>query len=123
MESNTEDIDDYYCCDHDWTEPEEVEKDYWRRECKVCGAEQMEYLTVAYWRDKYMVLNGTKYRALKSWGNISKCSHCDKVIMGVPLILWNAEDPRMAVTFHDQCAFEAGIFDHIASQINTTEVK
>jgi len=110
--------------DHDWTEPEKVDEigtepdksdltPIYRRKCRSCGLVEEEPLIVEYWEDKYIELFGKKYKALRSWGNISVCSECGKVIMNVPLILWDEEDQSKALTFHIECAEKIGLFELI----------
>jgi len=96
-------------CEHDFGEPEDLGDNVWRVKCKICGFEEEEVLFVEYWIDKTITVVGKIYHALKSWGNISLCSECEKPIFNVPLILWDSEDPSKALTFHFKCAEELKI--------------
>ncbi|RLI84709.1 hypothetical protein DRP07_00365 [Archaeoglobales archaeon] len=103
--------------DHNWTEPVEIEPSVWYRKCKTCGFPEYASLQEEYWEDEYIEIKGKKYKALKAWGEISTCAHCGKVIMDVPLILWDANDPRKAITFHMECAEEIGILEMIKQSV------
>jgi len=108
--------------EHDWDEPKSVDKieidgeevELYARKCRVCGLTEEEPLIEEHWEDRYIEILGKKYRALKSWGNISRCAECGKVIMDIPLILWYENDDGetdAAVTFHFECAEKAGILE------------
>lgn len=109
--------DDYEYCAHEENEEweyKETDKKYkvWTRTCLKCGTTEEEALIVKYWKDKFIVLRGKKYRALKAWGNISLCSECGEVVWH-PIILWDSKDTSKAITFHKKCAENLGIFDSL----------
>lgn len=138
-EGGAYDFDDYeedYCeyelmhGDHDWTEPEIVDEIWtepdksdktpiYQRKCRCCGLVQEEPLIVEYWEDKFIEIAGKRYKALKAWGNISVCAECGRVIMDIPLILWDAKDRTMAVTFHFECAEKLGILSMLTKRDET----
>jgi hypothetical protein len=112
--------EDLEYCEHEdnenlweYTEVDEKNK-IWQRKCLKCGETEEEVLLVEYWPDKYMVIRigqVTKlYKALKAWGNISRCSECGEVVWH-PLILWDSKDTSKALTFHFGCAEKVGILD------------
>jgi len=106
--------------EHDWTEPKQINEvdgnPIYMRKCKSCGLEEEEALIVEYWENKSIEILGKKYKALKAWGNISVCAECNKVIMDVPLILWDEKDKSMAITFHFECAERIGLMDLIRTK-------
>lgn len=99
--------------EHDFGEPEDMGDCIWRVKCRRCGLEEKEYLFVRYWTNRTMTVQGKTYRALRAWGNISLCSECKKPIFDVPLIIWDSNDPTVAITFHFDCATEIGTLNHI----------
>ena len=103
--------------DHDWTEPEKVDEvdgiPIYQRKCRCCGLVEEEPLVVEFWEDKFIEIAGKKYRALKSWGNISICCECGKVIMDVPLVIWDERDKTKALTFHFECAKKSGLLEKL----------
>jgi len=109
----TEIPEECYEGEHSWGEPEDLGNDIWRVTCKSCGEEVEEVLVVKYWKNKTITISGKTYRALKAWGNISRCSECGKVIFEVPLILWDKEDASKALTFHFECAEKLGILKNL----------
>jgi len=113
-----EDYEDYEYCEHEvhdelW-EYQEVDKEHniWQRKCLKCGAVEEEILIVEYWPDKFIIIHGKKFKALRKWGNISLCSECGEVVWE-PLILWDSKDTSKALTFHFRCAEKLGILDDI----------
>jgi len=111
-------LDDDGCCEHEdkeelWEYKEvDVKHKIWRRTCLKCGATEEEALMVEYWKDKFIMIRGKLYPALKAWGNISRCSECGEVVWQ-PIILWDSKDTSKAVTFHQRCAEKIGIFDSL----------
>lgn len=104
--------------DHDWTEPEKVDEvdgiPIYQRKCRCCGLTEEEPLIVE-WEDKYIEICGKKYRALKNWVNITICVECGKVIMDVPLIVWDEEGS--ALTFHFECAQKIGLLEKLGLNV------
>ena len=105
-----EDYGDY--CDHKWGEAVHLGKNIWRATCKLCGQTIEDVLYEEHWKNKTITIMGKTYRALKAWGNISRCAECGKVTFG-PLVLWSSQDPFKAITFHFECAEKLGILKRI----------
>jgi len=110
--------DSYECCEHEDNEElweyKEVDKKHkiWVRTCLKCGTTEEEALLVKYWKDKFIMIRGKRYQALKAWGNISLCSECGDIVWH-PIILWDSSDSSKAVTFHQRCAEKIGLFDSL----------
>jgi len=108
----------YEYCEHEdneelWEYKEVDQKhEVWSRTCLKCGAIEEEVLIVKYWKDKFIVIKGKQYRALKAWGNISVCAECEEVVWH-PIILWDSQDHSKAITLHLHCAEKIGIFDSL----------
>lgn len=111
-------MSDYEYCEHEdreelW-EYNEIDKKHkvWQRKCLKCGFTEEEVLMVDYWLDKFVFFRGKQYPALKAWGNISLCSECGAVVWE-PIMLWDAEDPSKALTFHFRCFTDLGALDSL----------
>jgi len=102
-------------CDHEWGEPKEVGEDLWHVTCQKCGMEQEELLIQEFWENEFITLKGKKYRALKSWGNISRCAECNKIIFETPVILWPEEDHSKAITLCWHCMKKLGLIPGVAT--------
>lgn len=113
----------YEYCEHedneDLWECKEIDPKHkvWQRTCRKCGDIEQEGLWVEYWKDKFIVLKGKQYRALKSWSTISVCSECEKVVWH-PTILWDSKDPSKAITLHQRCAEKIGLFENLKGRSN-----
>jgi len=107
--------------DHDWTEPKKVDEvngvPIYQRKCRCCGLVEEEPLVVEFWEDKFIEIGGKKYKALKAWGNISICAECGKVIMDIPLIIWDEKDKTKALTFHFECAEKIGLLKKLGLNV------
>ena len=108
-----QDLDDIEFCDHEWSEPKSVGNATWYVQCQKCGMEQQEVLIEEFWEDKFITIKGKRYRALKAWGNITRCAECGKVSFDVPLILWSKEDPSKAITFCWKCVEKLELMNSI----------